>query len=93
MQIICSLFSLAGVLYFRGILRKESILILIRINILYLILFVGLYFSIFLTFIYCFLLYNFLFAISIKRTLYFKSSLSVLVVTFLEGLVVLLYLY
>jgi len=66
-QIICTLFSLCGIGYTRGMLIKEQILRLLTLNSISFIVLSIIYFSVFLTFFYSFLLYKFLFAQGFNR--------------------------
>jgi len=87
-QLICTLFSLSGTIFFGGIRRKEVILVLIVERKVYFFLLLIIVFTIFLTFFYRVLIYKRLINFCLAPVRRFRGSSIVLFITYSEVFVV-----
>ena len=91
LQLMCTLFSLCGITFFRGILSKEAILELLNSSNWYFFLLLGVTFSIYLTFCYSILIFKSLFSSSYGSVISFHFRVTMIFVTLIEVLLVICY--
>lgn len=86
---MCSLLSLSGTAFFRGMISKEVILSLIVTSRAYVLLLLVITTCVFITFLYRIIIYKALFNTSIVSVSYYRGSSVIIVSTLFEvGLVV-----
>lgn len=90
-QIGCTLFSLRGIIFTSGIIRKEILLELVILNRGYFWIILFILLRIFLTILYSILIYKSLFNSRIRPLLLFSSSLFIIVGTIVEFILVILH--
>jgi len=83
-QFLITLFSLCGIIFLGGIVTKECLLELIKNNIVKIGFLIILMICIYLTFLYCILLYKSLFNNNGPSIILYGSSITLLLVTYLE---------
>jgi len=81
---------MCGVMFFSGMLRKEAIIELIVSNRIYGLMLLLILVRVFLTFFYRMILYKVLFRIRIKPINIYNRSVTLLVITLIEVLLVII---
>lgn len=89
-QLICTLISLCGTSFLRGILSKERILERVNNNSWFLLVFIGVIFGVYITFVYSIIIYNSLFRVNFY-VCQCHGSYIIIVVTWLELILVVMW--
>jgi NADH:ubiquinone oxidoreductase subunit 5 (subunit L)/multisubunit Na+/H+ antiporter MnhA subunit len=90
-QLVCTLLSLRGLTYFRGILRKEAILERVNRGSYSTIILIFVSVRVYLTFVYSYLIYKVIFSSSISRTEYNQKRVVLMIVLGIEVILIISY--
>ena len=91
LQLLCTLFSLCGTSFSGGMLRKEVVVELMNTNNIYGILLLGMLSSIFITYVYSYIIYRSLFNSGGTVSLLSHPSVIVVLVTMVEVVLVIIH--